>query len=259
MSADLDLLKDVVREAGQRALAMRRQGLNIQQKPGGSPVTDADLAIDTFLKEQLLAARPGYGWLSEETPDTPDRLTKSRLFLSDPIDGTSAFMKDKPWWSICSAVIEDGRPIAGVVYAPTLDEFYEAAAGQGARLNGAPVTVSDRATIEGASMLAYERLFTDRDWPQPWPQMQIVNCNSLALRMSLVGSGAFDATLSAVLKHDWDLAAGDLIIHEAGGLATDHLGRTFLYNRPIPQQRSLVCAGPALHSLLLERLAHIED
>lgn len=259
MTADLDLLKDVVREAGERAIALRKQGLKIQSKPGGSPVTNADLAIDAFLKERLLAARPDYGWLSEETPDTPERLGKARLFLSDPIDGTSAFMKDKPWWSICAAVVENGRPVAGVVYAPTIDEFYEAAAGKGARLNGAPISVGDRGTIEDAAILAYARLFTDYDWPQPWPRMDVVNRNSLALRLSLVGSGAFDAAVSITLKHDWDLAAGDLIVTEAGGRVSDHLGRPFIYNRPNPQQRSLLCAGPALHSLLLDRLSHIED
>jgi len=168
-------------------------------------------------------------------------------------------MKDKPWWSICAAVIESGRPVSGVVYAPTLDEFYEAAAGEGARLNGAPIAVSPRTDLEGASILAYQRLFDDWEWPKPWPEMDVVSRNSLALRMSLVASGAFDATISAVLKHDWDLAAGDLIVHEAGGRVSDHLGRTFIYNRPNPQQRSLVCAGPPLHSLLLQRLCHIED
>jgi myo-inositol-1(or 4)-monophosphatase len=259
MTTDLDLLKETVREAGQRALALRSRGLKIEHKPGGSPVTNADLAIDEFLKNRLLTARPDYGWLSEETADNTDRLTKSRLFLSDPIDGTSAYMKDRPWWSVCAAVIEDGRPVAGVVYAPTIDEFYEAAAGEGARLNGAPINVKDRDHLEGASVLAYERLFTEWQWPQPWPPMTVVSRNSLALRLSLVGSGQFDATISAVLKHDWDLAAGDLIVHEAGGQVTDHLGRTFIYNRPNPQQRSLVCAGPSLHSLLLQRLSHIED
>ncbi len=259
MTADLDLLKAVVREAGARAQALLEAGLTIDHKPGGSPVTNADLAIDDFLKDRLLGARPDYGWLSEETPDNPDRLSKHLVFLSDPIDGTTAYLKHREWWSICAAVVENGRPVCGVVFAPALDQFYEAAAGQGARLNGGPIRVSARAGIEGCAMLGDAKMFAHPAWPVAWPPMDIVARNSIALRMSLVASGDFDACLAPSPKHEWDLAAADLIVTEAGGRVTDHMGRTFTYNRPVPQQRSLVCAGEPLHSLLLQRLGHIQD
>jgi myo-inositol-1(or 4)-monophosphatase len=259
MSADLQLLKDVVREAGARAIALREAGLSIEHKPGGSPVTNADHDIDAFLKERLRAARPDYGWLSEETPDNPERLAKSTLFLCDPIDGTSAFMKGKEAWSICAAVVANGRPVAGVVFAPSVNEFYEAEAGEGARLNGAPIRVTDRVQLEGCAMLGDAKMFAHPAWPEQWPPMHIETRNSIAYRMALVAAGRFDAVLAPSPKHDWDLAAGDLIVTEAGGLVTDHKGRSFVYNRPNPQQRALVCSGAGLHSLLLQRLVHMQD
>ena len=131
---DLDLILQAAKEAGELALSAREGGLKIWSKTGGSPVTDADLAVDTLLKTELRAARPEYGWLSEETADDPARLSTGRQFVVDPIDGTVAFMKNKPWFAVSIAVVEDGRPIAGVVHAPALAETYAATADGPARI-----------------------------------------------------------------------------------------------------------------------------
>ena len=131
-AADLDLIRDAAIAAGELALSEREGGLKIWSKSGGSPVTSADMAVDRVLRATLLGAWPGYGWLSEETADTPERLSKSRLFVVDPIDGTVAYMKGKPWWCIPIAVVEDGRPIAAVIHAPALNETFAATLGGGA-------------------------------------------------------------------------------------------------------------------------------
>jgi myo-inositol-1(or 4)-monophosphatase len=256
--SDLRLLRDAALEAGKLALDLRRRGLTVEHKPGGSPVTNGDLAADALLTSVLRKARPDYGWLSEETTDDPARLDKSSLFIVDPIDGTTAYLKGRDYWSVCIAVVENGRPVAGVVYAPSLDQLYEAQAGKGARLNGEPITVADKADIEGIAMLGDAKMFAHPSWPRPWPFMHIESRNSVAYRMALVAAGTFDAVLAPSAKQEWDLAAADIIVGEAGGLCTDHKGRTFVYNRPNPRQPSLVCAGPALHALLLDRLAHIQ-
>ena len=107
---DLELLTDATRAAGKIALQFFSGQYRRWNKPGGSPVTEADLAIDQFLKQQLRGARPDYGWLSEESLDDPSRLQARRTFIVDPIDGTVAFMKGRPHFTICAAVIEDGRP-----------------------------------------------------------------------------------------------------------------------------------------------------
>jgi myo-inositol-1(or 4)-monophosphatase len=258
MNPDLALIRDAAQEAGALARKLRVKGLTTEWKPGNSPVTNGDLAVDALLKERLLTARPDFGWLSEETADNPDRLQRRRLFIVDPIDGTLAYLKGKPWYTVCIAIIEHDRPACGVVYAPELDELYSAAAGEGAHLNGEAIRPSERDRIEDAAMLGDAKMFAHPDWREPWPQMRIESRNSVAYRMCLVGSGAFDACVALSGKNDWDLAAPDLICAEAGAAATDHQGRAFRYNGPVPRQPSLVCAGPALHELLLARLSHIQ-
>jgi myo-inositol-1(or 4)-monophosphatase len=258
MNADLDLILSAAKEAAIVASDLRAKGLKVEYKDGGSPVTNGDLAVNDLLMERLRTARPDYGWLSEETPDTTDRLSKKRVFLIDPIDGTSAYVKGRDWWTICVGIVEDGRAIAGVVIAPVLDEIYLAADGQGATLNGGRIVVSGCKTVEGCNMLGDPKMFADPRWPTPWPDMHIEARNSVAYRMCLVASGAFDGVLAPSPKHDWDMAAADIIVREAGGLATDNKNRLFDFNRPDPKQFGLVCAGPALHPLLLERVAHIE-
>jgi myo-inositol-1(or 4)-monophosphatase len=258
MTDDLALIEDAAREAGELASRLRREGLQVEYKSAdATPITNADLAADAFLKERLLGARPDYGWLSEETADDPARLAKRRLFVVDPIDGTRAFLKDRPWWAVSVAVVEGHRPIAGVVVAPQVGETYAARAGGGATLNGAPIHASQTNTIEGCGMVGDPRMFKHPAWPIPWPEMRVEPRNSTAYRMCLVAAGAFDGALALVEKSDWDLAAADLIATEAGCFVGDHLGRPFAYNGPRPAQHSLVVAAPRIAPLILERVRHI--
>ncbi len=259
MTEDLALVVAAAHEAGRLAMATRHKGLDVWTKMGGSPVTDADMAVDALLKDQLLTARPDYGWLSEETADSPARLERSRLFIVDPIDGTRAFVRGHPWFTVCIAVVQDGRPVAGVVHAPALDETYTAIEGQGAWLNGEPIRPSRVDRVEDCAMLADPRLFAVHQWPKPWPPMRFASRNSIAYRVALVAAGAFDATLSMSPKSEWDLAAADLIAREAGALCTDPAGERFVYNQPNPIVPGLVCAGPGLHSLILDRTRPVAD
>jgi myo-inositol-1(or 4)-monophosphatase len=255
---DLDLIRGAAREAGDLALQLQGGELKAWAKPGGSPVTEADLAVDVLLRERLRAARPDYGWLSEETRDDSSRLEAARTFVVDPIDGTRAYVRGLPWWCVSIAVVQDGAPVAGVLYAPGVGETYEAGTGGGARLNGVFIEVGARAEIEGAAVLGDEPYLRGPHWPHPWPQMRIERRNSVAYRMALVASGRFDAVIAIASKCDWDLAAADLIVREAGGLSTDHLGRRFAFNRPTVRKPSVICAGPGLHPLILSRVSHIE-
>jgi len=255
---DLDLILDAAREAGELAVAARDRGVKVWSKDGGSPVTDADLAVDALLKDRLRAARPDYGWLSEETVDDPARLATRRQFVVDPIDGTVAFIKGKPWFSVSIAVVEDGRPVVGVVHAPALDETYAAALGGGATLNGAVLTPSLTADLDGSAMLGDAKMFAYPGWREPWPPMRIESRNSIAYRVCLVAAGAFDAAVALSPKSEWDLAAADLIRAEAGAMMSDHKGGGFVYNQPIPLVPSLVCANRALHPLILSRVGHID-
>jgi myo-inositol-1(or 4)-monophosphatase len=257
LADDLELIRDAVLAAGELALSERERGLKIWSKSGGSPVTSADLAVDTLLRARLLDARPDYGWLSEETADTTDRLTKRRIFVVDPIDGTVAYMKDKPWWCIPVAVVEDGRPVAAVIHAPMLNETFTATLGGGATLNGRAITASDTTDLDDASVLADARLMEGPHWPEPWPPMRYEKRNALAYRMALVAAGAFDAAIALTPKWDWDVCAGALIAEEAGARVSDHHGRAWRFNQPDPRQTSLICAAPGLHPLILRRTGPI--
>ena len=256
-SADLTLIRDAALAAGELALAEREAGLKTWSKPGGSPVTSADMAVDRLLKDALLTARPDYGWLSEETDDTPERLGKRRVFVVDPIDGTVAYMKGKPWWCIPIAVVEDGRPVAAVIHAPALKETFCAALGGGATLNGQPITASDTDDLDDASVLADARLMEGPHWDEPWPPMRYEKRNAIAYRMALVAAGAFDAAIALTPKWDWDVCAGALIAQEAGAIVSDHHGHSWLFNQPDPRQNSLICSAPTLHPLIVRRTAPI--
>ena len=249
--SDLDLLNEVAREAGALALRHQAAGLTIFSKQGGSPVTDGDLAVNALLHERLLGARPDYGWLSEETADNPNRLERRRLFVVDPIDGTTAYVNKTPWYSISIAVVEDGRPVAGVVCAPALQQHYAAEAGAAATLNGDPIQVSGRRDLEDCAMIADARAMAAAEWPP----MKVSRRNSIALRLCLVASGAFDAMASVSHLHEWDMAAGQLIAQLAGATLSDGRGEPIAYNRASPRSRGLICANMGLHSLIRDRLA----
>jgi len=261
MTSDIDLLREAAQAAGKLAVLRRHQGLKIWSKGDAGPVTDADIAVNDLLQDRLRSARPDYGWLSEETADGPERLQKKKLFVVDPIDGTVAFMKGQPWWTVAIAVVEDGVPTAAVVHAQVMHETFEATLGGGAKLNGEPIHASDATSLDDASMLADAKLFDRPIWPDPWPVMRFDKRNSIAYRIALVGAGAFDAAMALSPKWDWDVCAGALIAEEAGAKCTDHLGRPYHFNRPDPRQPSLVCAAPALHPLILKRCApiHLPD
>ena len=259
-SADRDLLVASIREAG--AIARRYYGGTYKtwDKSRGNPVTEADIEIDNFLKKTLLAARPDYGWLSEETADDPIRLTRERIFVVDPIDGTYGFLKHRPHFTIVATVVEKGRPVCGAIYNPITEEMYEATIGTGARKNAEPIHVSARADFEDMRLIAEKAVMDPARWTVPWPASVTAETRaSAAYRMALVAEGAFDAMVSLSRKADWDVAAGDLIVNEAGGRATALTGESLTYNRQTPEHPSIVCAGPALHDRLLERMRDFRE
>lgn len=262
---DLALLTDAVRQAGAFVLDRMKRPYKTLQKPGAptpwgkmddSPVTDVDLETDALLTRLLRSGRPGYGWLSEETADDPARLTRERVFIVDPIDGTSAFLKAKPEFTIVAAVSAHGQPAAAVVFNPMTDELYAAAAGHGATLNGVRIGTSVRAQIQGARILGTPEFFGHAAWPVKWPPMILEKRASLAYRMALIAAGRFDGMLALNPKHEWDICAGALLVSEAGGRSTNHDGSAWSFNKPDAREPSMVCGGPVLHQLILD---HIKD
>ncbi|WP_420585946.1 inositol monophosphatase family protein [Ruegeria sp.] len=255
-AADLHLLIDAAREAGQ--IATRYSGETAQRwdKPDGAgPVTEADLAVNAMLEQRLPAARPGYGWLSEETEDSDDRLDKDRVFIIDPIDGTRSFAEGSRTWAHSLAIAEQGEVTAAVIYLPRRDLLYAAAKGQGATLNGAPIKVSDISDLGTSEILAAKPNLDPRHWQQgEVPQFKRVYRPSLAYRLALVGQGRFDGMLTLRPSWEWDIAAGDLIIREAGGICSDRTGQPLRFNNAHPRLNGVIGAGADIHKTLYARL-----
>jgi myo-inositol-1(or 4)-monophosphatase len=258
LEEDYALLKTAVRDAGDLALTYFRRQILVNRKPDGSEVSEADLAVDTALKLDLLTKRPDYGWLSEESEDDEERLKCRRVWMVDPIDGTNAFLRHLPEWTVSAALVEDGVPVLGVVYNPATKQFFHAMRGNGAFLNDRPIAASTKATLDGALLIASGGLFKKKIWKEPWPEVKTEWVNSVAYRLSLVACGQADAAISLSAKSEWDLAAAALIVEEAGGVITDHHGEGHVYNRAAPRFPSLVASGKAMHPLLIGRTERVD-
>ena len=243
LQADLFLIRDAAREAG--AIAMRHFGKDPQvwMKAGQSPVSAADLAVDAFLRETLLAARPAYGWLSEETVDNPDRLSARRTFVVDPIDGTRAFIDGRSTWCVSIAVVQDGISLAGVLECPVKKEFYEATAGSASLCNGVPISV---AVTGDSPRVAGPRQMLDLAPAYMRAGPAVPYAPSLAYRIAMVASGRLDGTFVRPNSHDWDLAAADLILRRAGGSVLTTAGVMPVYAGRDPRHGALVAASGAL-------------
>ncbi len=251
--AVLALLIDAARVAGDMARHFFRPGAataaRVDVKAGGSPVTEADLAVDRYLHDRLRAAVPDAAWLSEETADDLDRLLHDHVLVVDPIDGTRSFAAGDPHWAVSVALVSHGRPVAGVVHAPALDQTFEAALGLGARLNGRPTAVSARADLDGARLSAPAGFI--KPLARAVPVTLVPRIPSLACRFAAVASGALDAAVASPDSHDWDLAGIDIVLNEAGARFTAADGRPIAYNARVPRHRTLYAAGPNLHDALV--------
>ncbi len=258
LTADHALLLETVREGGALALSYFHDGVKHWDKGHDDPVSEADHAVDDLLKKRLLDERPEYGWLSEETEDDPKRMDCRDIWVVDPIDGTRAFIQQRAEFTVCAALVRDGRPVAAAVYNPAKEEFYDAILGGGARLNGDKIQVSNAPNFEGARLLTGRNLFKNAAPSHAPKKVTIHMVNSIAYRMCLAAEGRYDACISLSGKSDWDIAAAELILAEAGGCNTNAHGEGFAYNLPDPRHRSVISAGPALHAHILDFLKTIE-
>ncbi len=248
----VDSFVDAARRAGELALAYFRPGAitsaEIAHKAGGSPVTEADYLVDRFLKQRLETLLPEAGWLSEESEDSRARLSKNLVFVVDPIDGTRGFMAGRAAWAIAIALVEEGRPLLGIVHAPALRETYVAVKGAGARLNDKVIEVSKLSAI-GTQARVAAPVFLAKRLHEAGLRFDLQpKISSLALRIAAVASGALDAGFASENSHDWDIAAADLILHEAGGRLASLDGCAIVYNRQDTRHGLLTAAPMQIHA-----------
>jgi len=248
----VDSFVEAARHAGEMAHAYFHPGTTthaeISHKAGGSPVTEADYLVDRFLKQRLETLLPEAGWLSEETEDSLARLSKNLVFVVDPIDGTRGFMSGRSAWAVAIALVEDGRPLFGIVHAPALGETYVAIKGAGARLNDKAIEVSKIRAI-GAEARVAAPVFLAKQLHEAGLRFDLQpKISSLALRIAAVASGALDAGFASENSHDWDIAAADLILHEAGGRLASLDGCAIVYNRQDTRHGLLTAAPEQIHA-----------
>ncbi len=252
---DLALLTEAAREAGRIALRYWRKDPQVWDKGGEhGPVTEADLAVSDMLKARLLSARPGYGWLSEETPDSADRLAVDTVFIVDPIDGTRAFVAGEETWAHSLAVAHQGKVTAGVVYLPALDRIYTASTTSEPMRDGQVIRASRRDRLEGANILTTKANMLPEKWPGGVPEITRSFRASLAYRMCLAAEGRFDGMLTLRDAWDWDIAAGSLIAERAGAAVTDRRGKALRFNTPGAMAEGVLALPPRLHAEAMARL-----
>ena len=253
MHSDLELLVDAVRAAGELA---ERCGHDVRSwdKSPNNPVSEADLASNDLLRERLAKTRPDYGWLSEETADDPARLTRRRVWVVDPIDGTRDFLRKRSGWAVSAALVEDGQPILAALYAPERQQMFTAEAGSGATLNGEPIHVSDCSSVKNCRIPADVSTLGARYWPEAWEAQAVEKPNGLSLRIAKVANGEADAFFEGRPMGEWDIAAAALILTEAGGTITDREGQPLRFNQKVPRPKGVIAAAPAIHAEVLRRV-----
>jgi len=248
---DATLVIETVRAAGALALRMFRTELRNWTKGKSSPVSEADIAVNDLLHSRLAAATPAYGWLSEESADDAVRLRRERVWVVDPIDGTRSFLAGQEDWCVSLALVEGAAPLIGAVFVPVSGEMFFAVRGAGATLNGQPIRAAAGTRLDPTRMVGPKPLI-QRLGQALEPGAIHPRIGSLALKICRAAEGRLDAAFAGGQSHDWDLAAADLIVHEAGGTMTTLAGDTIVYNRPEVSHETLVAAGRERHGRIVE-------
>ncbi len=249
---DLDLMTEVARAAGAVALRYwQREPVQWDKGDGAGPVSEADIAVNDMIRDRLMGARPDYGWLSEESADDLARLTRDRVFIVDPIDGTRAFLAGEDSFAISIGLADRGGVVAGAVYLPAKDVMFCARADGPALKNGQVIRASGRLTLDDAHVLTTKAHLSAELWPGGVPGFQRHFRPSLAYRLCLAAEGAFDAMLTLRDAWEWDIAAGVLIADRAGAVVSDREGGALRFNTPRRQTAGVIVAPPVLHGALM--------
>jgi myo-inositol-1(or 4)-monophosphatase len=252
---DLALIEAAARIGGAIALRHWRKDPKFWDKGGDhGPVSEADLAVNDAIRAHLQAARPGYGWLSEETPDDAARLGLDPVFVLDPIDGTRAFLAGEENFAVSLAVVRQGRPVAGVVFLPAKGRIYTATAAGPALRDGVEIACSTRVELTGADVLTTRAALVPEHWPGGIPDIKRSFRASLAYRLCLAAEGRHDAMLTLRPAWEWDIAAGALIAERAGCVVSDRRGAGLGFNAADPRAEGVVVANPGLHRALMVAL-----
>jgi len=224
--------------------------IEAEYKAGHDPVTEADKALDSVLRQELL--REGEGWLSEESVDDLSRLEKRRVWIVDPLDGTREFIAGIPEFCVSVAMVEDGVPVAGGICNPATNETFLGSLESGVTYNGKPVHANQRRNLEGALVLASRSETKRGEWKRfQKTKLKIRTIGSVAYKLALVSAGLADVTFTLTPKHEWDIAAGAALVSSAGGFVSTLQNSPLRCNNKSPRLSGLLACGPFLRDELL--------
>ncbi|HTW58271.1 MAG TPA: 3'(2'),5'-bisphosphate nucleotidase CysQ [Terriglobales bacterium] len=224
--------------------------IQAEYKAGHDPVTEADRAVDAVLRQNLL--RDGEGWLSEESVDDISRLSRNRVWVVDPLDGTREFVAGIPEFCVSIGFVENGRPVAGGICNPATNETILGSIDSGVLYNGQPTRPSQRTTIEGSLILASRSEVKRGEWQQfTGKSFQIRPMGSVAYKLGLVAAGRADITFTLTPKNEWDVVAGAALIESGGGFVSTLEKTRLTANRRDPLLSGLLASGPFLKEEML--------
>lgn len=242
---DLARIREALKAAAEAVKPFIPGAVEYDEKSSrGDPVTAADLAIDRVLKAIL--PRPGEGWLSEETVDSPDRLDRERVWIVDPLDGTREFVDGIPEWCISVGLVENGRPVAGGIFSPPVDLLVVGSVETGVTRNGEKAGLTGQDGLAGARILASRSEWKRGEWDRYDGSFEVVPCGSVAYKLAQVAAGMADGTWTLVPKHEWDVAAGAALMIAAGGTLLHADGTKPRWNQAKPKLPNFLAARESL-------------
>src|SRR5262245_38861293 len=243
MEPELTRLVATVRKAGAKVREMVNNGFDVKTKSDHSPVTTVDIEVNRILQDMQSREFPLDGWLSEESPDDPTRLTRPRVWIVDPIDGTKALVNRMPEFCISAALVERGVPVVAAILNPSTDELFTAVRGDGLFLNGTRITLSPTHDFTHPVIMVNAWEFRGNRWAKLADTAQCRPMYSIANALALVAAGRVQALLTIEPENEWDLAAGVLLIEESGGTISDAAGKHFAFNQPTPTFHGVIAVA----------------
>lgn len=250
MQRELEVAIEAARAGGAIVRKYFRGDYEVHEKAPDNPLTVADTEANTAIHETCLGAFPDDGWLSEETKDSAERLSKSRVWIVDPLDGTKEFTQHIPEFCVCVALVVDGVVQVGVSYNPVEELLFAARRGAGTTLNGEPVSCTGKSTVADAHVLGSRSEEKRGEWEDYKPLMNFEPTGSVAYKFALIAAGRADATFSLTPKNEWDICAGTMLVEAAGGVVTDRYGKPLTFNNEKTLLPGLIAAGPQLYGPL---------
>src|SRR5262249_45829755 len=251
---ELTVAVEAARAAGAIVRGWYDGRYTVREKAHDSPVTEADLEANQCIHTRIREAFPDDGWLSEETRDSEERLSKTRVWVVDPLDGTKEFINHIPEFCVCIGLVEHGEAVVGVSYKPGREGLFARGRRMGVTFNAAPARVSEQGDIAAACFLV-SRSETERgEWDAYRSSLRLELTGSVAYKLALIAAGRGDATFSLTPKNEWDICAGTALITAGGGRITDRYGQPLRFNQRHTRLPGLIAINARLHETIVDLL-----